>query len=290
MSKKWDGKTKGSLLGYKFFIFCINTLGVKVSYFFCFWVASYFVLFAKKQRNGLVNFYQTGFGISRWKSYKLTFIGFYKFGQTLIDRIALSSSKSGSYTFDFENEQALIKMINENKGGILISGHLGNWENAGNLLRERITPKINVLMLDEEVEKIKSYLQLQTGGPKFSIIPIKDDFSHLILMHQALKRKEFIAIHGDRLNGLSKSLELNFLNGRAKFPVGPFILAHKFKVPVTFVFAVKKTSKHYRLSATDPIYASDSELEIAQKYVTCLEQKVKESPTQWFNFYDYYEG
>ncbi len=290
MSEKWDGKTKGSLLGYKFFIFCIKTLGVKVSYFFCFWVASYFVLFAKKQRNGLMKFYQVGLSVPKWKAFIMSYIGFFKFGQTLIDRIALSSGNTKTFTFDFNNEEALVKMMKENKGGILISGHLGNWENAGNLLRERITPTINVLMLDAEVEKIKSYLQVQTGGPKFNIIPIKDDFSHLILMHQALKRKEFIAIHGDRVNGLSKNFEFKFLNGKAKFPAGPFILAHKFKVPITFVFAVKKSSTHYGLSATNPIYSSESEEEIAQKYVSCLEQKVKESPTQWFNFYDYYES
>ena len=58
MSDKWDGKSKGSLLGYKFFIFCIRTLGVKLSYFFCFFVAIYFVFFAKKQRIALVNFFK----------------------------------------------------------------------------------------------------------------------------------------------------------------------------------------------------------------------------------------
>ncbi len=288
MSKKWDGKTKGSLWGYKFFIFCINTLGVKISYFFCFWVASYFLLFSKIQRNGLIKFYTTGFGVSKLNALKLSFSSFYKFGQTLIDRIALSSPQKNKYTFEFNNEKVLVEMMENNKGGILISGHLGNWENAGNLLRERITSTINVVMLDAEVEKIKSYLELQTGGAKFNIIPIKDDFSHLILIHQALRKNEFIALHGDRINDISKTMEFDFLKGKAKFPAGPFILAHKFKVPITFVFAVKESQFHYRLSATDPIYSSESEKEIAQKYVTCLEQKVKESPTQWFNFYDYY--
>lgn len=288
MSEKWDGKSKGSLWGYKFFIFCIKSLGVRFSYFFCFFVASYFVFFAKKQRTGLIQFYKVGFGYSAIKSIRFSFLTFFKFGQTLIDRIALMSGKRKMYSFEFKNEKVLIEMLNQNKGGVLISGHVGNWENAGNLLRERVTAKINVVMLNDEVEKIKSYLELQTGGPKFNIIPIKDDFSHVILIHQALKRNEFIAIHADRVNEISKNIELKFLGSKAKFPLGPFVIAHKFKVPITFVFAVKKSGLHYELSATDPIYSSLSEIEIAEKYVSCLEQKVKESPTQWFNFYDYY--
>jgi predicted LPLAT superfamily acyltransferase len=31
-------------------------------------------------------------------------------------------------------------------------------------------------------------------------------------------------------------------------------------------------------------------MEIAEKYVRCLEEKVKNTPTQWFNFYEYFEG
>jgi predicted LPLAT superfamily acyltransferase len=290
MSNKWDGKTRGSLLGYKFFIFCIRTLGVKLSYFFCFFVAIYFVFFAKKQRIALVNFFRLGFNKSGAKANRMAFVTFYKFGQTLIDRIALMTSRSKQYTFEFNNEKVLFEMLAQNKGGVLISGHVGNWENAGNLIKERITAKINVVMLDAEVEKIKSYLHAQTGGPKFNIIPIKDDLSHIILIHQALKRNEFIAIHADRINEVSKNIELDFLGQKTKFPIGPFTIAHKFKVPITFVFAVKESSSHYKLSATDPIYSSNSEMEIAEKYVACLEEKVKKTPTQWFNFYEYFEG
>ena len=290
MSKKWDGKTRGSLLGYKFFIFCIRTLGVKLSYFFCFFVAIYFVFFAKKQRKALVNFFKIGFEKSIIKANQMAFVTFYKFGQTLIDRIALMTSRSKQYTFEFNNEKVLFEMLSHNKGGVLISGHVGNWENAGNLIKERITAKINVVMLDAEVEKIKSYLHAQTGGPKFNIIPIKDDLSHIILIHQALKRNEFIAIHADRINEVSKNIELDFLGHKTKFPIGPFVIAHKFKVPITFVFAVKETASHYKLSATDPIYVSSSEMEIAEKYVACLEEKVKNTPTQWFNFYEYFEA
>jgi len=288
MEKKWDGKTKGSLLGYKFFVFCIRFFGLNVSYFFCYFVSFYFILFAKKERDGLLQFYTVGLKYSVKDAKKAAFRNFYNFGQTLIDRIAMQTNKRKTFDHTFNNEKVLRQMNDDNKGGILISGHVGNWENAGNLIRERITSTINIVMMDAEVEKIKDFLASQTGGPKYNLIPIKDDMSHLILMHRALKKNEFIAIHADRISDLSKNIELDFLNGKAKFPLGPFILAHKFKAPITFVYAAKASKFKYELYATDPLTETESPEEIAQKYAAHLESMVLKYPTQWFNFYKYY--
>lgn len=288
MEKKWDGKTKGSLLGYKFFVLCIRFLGVRFSYFFCIWVSGYFVLFARKQRKALVQFYKEGFGYTSSQAIKTAATNFYRFGQVLIDRIALKTERKKIFTHSFDNEKALVDMNTMGKGGFLFSGHVGNWENAGNLLGERITSKINILMLDAEVEKIKRFLDQNTEQAKYNLIPLKEDMSHLILIHQALKRNELIALHADRTLEGQKKMQFQFLNGRASFPAGPFIMAHKFKVPITFVFAVKTSATHYQLSATEPILESESPEEIAAQYVARLEEMVKGSPEQWFNFYDFY--
>ncbi|MDX2361704.1 MAG: lysophospholipid acyltransferase family protein [Crocinitomicaceae bacterium] len=285
---KWDGKTKGSLWGYKFFIFCIRTFGLNISYFFCYIVSAYYVWFMPKQRDGLIRFYQVGFGFTKKQARKITYKTFYNFGQTLIDRIAMLTKKKKSFTHTFNNEKVLRELHENQKGAILISGHVGNWENAGNLIHQRITSTINIVMMDAEVEKVKAFLELKTGGSKYNLIPIRDDLSHLILMHKALKRNEFIAIHADRALAKGKNFEMDFLGGKAKFPAGPFILAKKFKVPITFVYAVKGSKFHYDLFATDPITEADSEETIAQAYVSHLETMVQKYPAQWFNFYDYY--
>lgn len=286
--EKWDGKTKGSLWGYKFFIFIIKTFGIRVSYFFCYFVSFYYILFAKTQKEALIQFYTVGFGYSEKEAQKLAFKNFYNFGQTLIDRVAMLTNKQKAFTHTFNNEKVLRELNEQNKGGILISGHVGNWENAGNLIHDRITSKINIVMMDAEVAKVKSFMEMKTGGSNYNIIPIKDDMSHLILIHRALKRNELIALHADRVSPGSKNIELNFLNSKTEFPIGPFILAQKFKVPITFVYAAKASSFHYDLYATDPIENMESENDIAQAYVSHLETMVKKYPTQWFNFYKYY--
>ncbi len=287
--EKWDGKTKGSLWGYKFFVFIIRAFGLNVSYFFCYFVSYYYILFAKVPRNGLIQFYTVGFGYTPKKARKLAIQNFYNFGQTLIDRIAMLSNKRKAFTHTFNNEIVLREMNDNQKGGILISGHVGNWENAGNLIHERITTKINIVMMDAEVEKIKKFMEMKTGGSNYNLIPIKkDELSHLILIHQALKRNELVAIHADRTTSDIKSFEFDFLKGKAQFPVGPFQMAEKFNVPISFVYAAKASKFHYDLYATDPIVEKMPAEEIAQKYVKHLESMVEKYPTQWFNFYKYY--
>jgi predicted LPLAT superfamily acyltransferase len=269
MEKKWDGKTKGSLWGYRFFVFCIRFFGVRFSYFFGLFVVAYYVLFSAKERRALVQFYTIGFGFGASKAFRLSANTFYRFAQVLIDRVALKTWRKKQYTHSFQNEEALRSIYANGKGGFFIAD-------------------INVLMLDAEVEKIKQYLEKETESAKFKLIPIKDDMSHLITIHQALKRNELIALHADRIMDQGKTYLLPFLKGKAHFPAGPFIMAHKFKVPVTFVFAIKKGSFHYVLSATEPIWQVDSPEQLASLYVKRLEEMVQEAPDQWFNFYDYY--
>lgn len=288
MEKKWNGQSKGTLLGYKFFVYSIRFLGIRFSYAFCRLVTFYYVFFAGKNRKALIHFYKTGFGFTSLKSFMYTTHTFFKFGQVLIDRIALKTPLKKHYSFTFENEAVLKEIHSLGKGGFLFSGHIGNWENTGSFIGERITSTINILMLDAEVEKIKGFLTKQTEAVKFNLIPLKDDMSHLILIHQALKRNEMIALHADRISDGQKKISLPFLNGIAEFPLGPFYMAHKFNVPLTFVFALKGNGLHYDLSATNYLINAASPEELAQKYVEELELKVKKAPNQWFNFYKYY--
>ena len=286
---QWDGKTRGSLIGYKIFLFFINFLGLGFAYLLLRVVTFYYYIFAAKPRKVLLDFYRNTLHFSHRQASKLIQRNFYIFGQTLVDRAAFLLGKDSAYSHTFENEQYLIDIRNAGKGGILLSAHLGNWETAGNLLKGRITPTINIVMLDAEVESIKKYMDLSTGGSRFKVIAIKNDLSHVISIRNALINNEFVAIHADRYLEGSKFIELDFLGKKAKFPLGPFVIASKFDAPVTFVFAAKDGNRSYHLSATPPLNSKMKPEEIAQLYVQELEKKVKAYPEQWFNYFNFFQ-
>lgn len=285
---RWDGKTLGPLIGYQIFVLLIKTTGLGFSYLILKIVSYYYFLSETKKRNLMVDFYKRSLNYSPTEAGRLTRENFYILGQTLVDGVAFLIGKGKRFTHSFDGEQYLIDMKNGGKGGILLSAHLGNWDTAGNLLKKRVTSKINVVMLDEEVEGVKNFLENTTGGSRFNIIPIKNDLSHIILINNALSNNEFVAIHADRFLEGAKYIEMDFLGRKAKFPLGPFIIASKFNAPVSFVFAVKKGKYHYELSSTQPIDERLKQEKFAESYVYELEKKVKATPEQWFNYFDFY--
>lgn len=285
---QWSGKSKGNVIGYRIFLTLIKTFGLPTAYFLLRIVTFFYYTFDTKSRTHIEIFYLKALKLPTSKIKQTTRKNFYYFGQTLVDRAAFLIGKGNRFTYDFENEKCLLDIKDSGKGGILLSGHLGNWETAGNLLKSRITNKINVLMLDEESEKIKQYLTSTTGGSHFNIIPIKNDLSHVIKIHNALSNNEFVAIHADRYLEGSKYIEIDFFGKKAKFPLGPFIIASKFNAPITFVFCVKKDKFHYHLSATEPILDKLLPEQIAEKFVAELENKTISNPEQWFNYFNFY--
>jgi predicted LPLAT superfamily acyltransferase len=285
---QWDGKSRGTPLGYRFFIFLIKHVSLSRVYKILNLVTYYYYIFSPSSRQSLSDFYRTVFNGSKGSVTSVIRRNFTLFGQTLVDRVAFLLDKGDRFTHTFENEQYLFDIQKQGKGGVLLSAHLGNWETAGNLLKGRVTPTINILMLDAEVESIKSLLKHQTGGSRFNIIPIREDLSHIFEINKVISRNELIAMHADRYVEGMRFIELPFFGRMARFPYGPFAIATKLKVPVTFVFAAKNDIFSYHLSATQPLYEIRKPEDMARLYVTELEKKVREYPEQWFNYFNFF--
>lgn len=294
----WKGKTRGGILGYKIFVATLKFFGLGVAYFILRFVAFYFYLFAPQSFKHSFRFYNQRLGLSSFSSFFKVYNNYYKFGQILLDKISLMSGFKNNFTFNFDGENYLHEMSTNKTGGLLIGAHVGNWEIAGFLLK-RIKAKINIVMYDEEHQKIKQLLESVYQESVVNIIPIKNDMSHIYTISNCFKNNEIICIHGDRFTEGSKNKEFDFLGKKALFPTGPFYLALKFNVPVTYVFAIKETNRHYHFYATKPkVYNFTGGLknrdlmlhEMMQDYVSELEQMVKNNPDHWFNFYDFWKN
>jgi predicted LPLAT superfamily acyltransferase len=217
---------------------------------------------------------------------------YYLFGQTLIDKVVIFSGIPHRFTFEFEGEEHLRRMVSAGQGGLLISAHIGNWEIAGHLL-QRLKTRIHIVMFDGEDRRIKEYLSSAAGDSSANIITISNDLSHIYAIHEAFRNNELVCIHADRFLDQAKTLEAPLLGSIARFPAGPFILAEKNKVPVSFVFAMKENPCHYHFYATDMQRSADDGISgsipgLLRKFTAEMEDKLRKYPEQWYNYYEFW--
>lgn len=295
---QWDGRSRGSPLGYKIFGYVIKFLGLKPAYLLLSIVSFHYVLFAPSARQVSYQYFRARLGRRRWQAWCDVFRHFYCFGEALIDRVAVVSGNRKRFSFEFDGEDHLVRMSAEGKGGLIIGAHFGNWNLAAHFL-SRIQGPMGVLLYDDEWEKIKKTLtQLENnrlGEGRVVFIPIREDLSHMVRIREFLAQGGLLAIHGDRYRPGSRTLRVNFLGAEAPVPAGPFILAATLDVPVSFSIAIKEDTFRYHLFATPPqLYSSlpgsakEKALLCMQDFYAWLEPYVRRHPHQWYNFYSFW--
>ncbi len=286
----WDGKSKANGLAYRIFLFVLEKGGIRGAYIFLYFVTSYFFLFDRKANRYMRFYFREMLKFGRLKTLRYTFKSYYRFGQTILDKVSILAGNTDYFKVNFDGHHYLTKMASQDKGGILISAHVGNWEIAGHFLKNANRP-VNVIMFDVEHEAIKRVLKKSLKNRAFKIITVKEDFSHLLDISRALSNNEFICIHGDRIlnDGREKIYQTNFLGRPVKIPRGPFELAVRFGVPYLFVFAIKESNRDYNFYAFEGKEESEGNVEaMIRDYIGHIEHVLQPHPEQWFNFYDYW--
>ena len=294
---KWDGQSQAKVLGFKIFVFILNTFGLNPAYFVLRFVSFYYFLFSKPNkyiRDYFIKVHDYSPLKARLAVYKNNFI----LGQTIIDKVAVMAGAKDAFKVIHKNGAMLEELSSIGKGGILVSAHIGNWEVAGQGLN-RLGTAFNVLMYANEKEDVKQYIDGVIKEKKINIIAINEETkSHIIELHKAFSNNELVVMHGDRYREGAKTLTTNFFGRPAKFPAGPFIMAAKFGVPLCIVFAVKTDKHTYQFSTEKPIQVErvrgEAQLdkvcqELLEKYVIEVEKMVKAYPHQWFNYYDFWQ-
>lgn len=289
----WQGRSRGTPLGYRIFVWVIKSFGIQGAYFLLRFVALYYFLFSYKATKQVFSLYRDKLGYGWFQSFAKLYKNYYLLGQSIIDKVVLMSAIKNKFTFNFDGEQNLRDIAGFQKGGILLSAHIGSWDIAGYLFK-RLETKINIVLFDGEHEQIKEYLEGVTGKKEVNIITIKKDLSHIYEISDAFMNNELVCMHADRFIEGNKIITTEFLGKPARFPMGPFLLALTFKVPVSFVFAVKESNSHYHFFATaskiynDPV-RSVALQEMLGDFSNEMEKKVKKYPEQWYNYYNFWK-
>lgn len=286
---EWRGSSKGSVTGYKIFVFFIHNIGLRFSYFVLLFVALYYFLFSWSSSKAIYYYLRKRKKFSILKSCVGVYRNYYVFGQTLIDRIMISSGKRDRFTYEFDGVDKIKEVIKEGKGAVLISAHVGNFEISEYFFEDLDENLItNIVTTDLERQNIKEYLENLSIKSRMKYIIIQDDMSHIYEFNEALSKNEFICITGDRFLPRSKYLEAEFLGETARFPAGPFMIGSRLRVPVLFVYVMKEGATHYHLYARIAEAEHRKEDELLKSYVDSVSAILDQYPYQWFNYFQFW--
>jgi len=289
----WEGKSRGGVRGYRFFIFLIDHVGVRFAYFFLSFVVVYFIPFAPAATRSVWKYYRKIHGFGFFKSLRLLYMNYYSFGRVLIDKIAAGSGQAQKYRYEFENYSAFLETLNSSKGLVLIGAHVGNWEIGSGFFGDYAS-KINIVMLDAEYRKIKNLLEENLNPVSYKIIPLQENgFAHIYQIKEALDKGEYVCFQGDRFIKDQSTKTVKFMGKPAKFSYSLFQLAVRMDVPVVFYFSMREKGMKYKfkfiLAKTENEKKSGPSAEqLMNDYLHALENILKEYPEQWFNYYDFW--
>jgi predicted LPLAT superfamily acyltransferase len=296
LTPKWDGQSKGPRLGNLIFMKLISWFGVAPAYALLKFVAFWYAMKDDAVTRSVKSFY-------RHTGVNPRFIHIYRhivsFGRSLIDANAFLCGRGRKWQFICDGEDHISAALKKGKGLILVSAHIGNMEIAGNLLSDHIKARVNFLMFDRETRQMREVFRKALERRRVDIVPVSEDPLEMMLkVKKVLSNNEILCITGDRVSGREESIALPFLGGRARFPIGPFMLGAITGAPLIAVFSLRQGNdgflfKVFASISFDGVKRTERKTAVekaAGRYVEILEEVVRKYPSQWFNMYDYWES
>lgn len=290
MAAEWEGKSRGTLLGYKIYIFFLRTFGISAAYFLLRIVICYYVLFSPKSNKDTYTYFRKRQGYSSWKSIVNVYKSYFTFGKTLTDKVAISTGLRDRFTYTHDGIEHIDRLLKENQGGILISGHVGNFEISHYFLEDRYSiSNISMVTTMAEHQNIQEYMEGISEEAHLKFIVVKEDMSHIFEIHKAIDEGGLVVFTGDRYMPGSKTLSENFMEKEAQFPMGPYLLASRLNMPVLFVYFMKGPKRHYNLYARTAQFKARDAQGLLKEYTQSMEWILKKYPFQWFNYFDFWD-
>ena len=229
-------------------------------------------------RNNLRNIVASGADIP-----KLSREVFRNFGKYLVDFFSMALKLDEQFIKDnvnIKNIEVLDRVLQEGKGAILVTAHIGNWELGGMVLSLLGYPLVGIALPHKE-RPVNDLFNHQRERQGITIIQTSSAIRRSL---EVLRENKVIALVADR-DFSNNGLEIEFLNRKALLPKGPVVLM------------VREDDDRFTLVFYEPIYPNgpvSGEIDpliilgTIKKYINLIEDKIKQYPTQWLMFRKYW--
>jgi lauroyl/myristoyl acyltransferase len=192
-----------------------------------------------------------------------------------------------------EGEETWGEILDSGKGFILLSAHLGSWEAGSIVPADRDRRRVHVVREAETDPRAQAFIRELIGrhAKGLYMTHFAADDPHLgMVMLEALRDGEIVALQGDRPRTGGRAMETAVFGRSFPLPVGPAALARAAGVPLVPVFIFSEGRRRYRSIVRPPIHVAETadrkaDLTAAiDRFGAELETAIRRVPYQWFCF------
>jgi len=294
--KNWHGKTGGGSFGQRALFGYFRHGSVRLAYGIMGFVIFFYLIINRNATRNIYRYFRQRQRFGRGRAVVNVYLNHYLFGKTLIDKFALFAGRKNEYSI----EQTGVEWFNnaamdKERGAILVHAHVGCSEIVGYTLSQPYKT-INAVVYGGEVETMQRFRSNILSGQNVKMIPVVDGFSHIFDVNNALKNNEFVSISADRIYEGSRNHPVNFMGAVAEFPIAPFQLAARMKVPVLAYFVMQDGFKKYKCHIVEISDAESKGLPVqkqvekfTERFAHELEKILNKYPLQWYNFHSFWK-
>ena len=293
IKRKMHVKQRGNALGLWFFEMMLRIFGLKGAYLLLELVCLYYVFFDREASRTSLAYIEKRFpSDSLLKKYWHVYRLFVSQGRQLIDRHVIARKPKFFRYQETGTEECLRVLHQSQKGVVLLTSHVGNWQVALRQLGGHLLKNICVVMRPEDNPAMQAALQFGVEAQAIRLINPESHLGGVLEMMQALQEGCVVCIMGDRGYGFD-TLEVPFLGHNARFPYGAFLIAAATGSPVMPLFTHKISEREYIADVSHiwyPVYtrSEDKKVQLAKwvgDYVKQLEIFVEKNPYECFLFH-----
>jgi KDO2-lipid IV(A) lauroyltransferase len=168
------------------------------------------------------------------------------------------------------------------RGVILVTGHVGNWELGGVFFGHRGV-KVHVVTLPDGSRQIDAIREVYRGEHAVNTIVLDGSPFAPLEMMAALRRREMVAMLVDRW-GKADGVPSAFLGGTHYLPRGPFALSLATGAPILPAFVVRDGGTYRGIVEPPFVVTRDDFAPYAARVSLALEGVIRRCPDQWYNF------
>ena len=226
-----------------------------------------------------------------WERQRRIYKTMWSFGWCLNERYERLVTKR-----PFHMEPEAIEHWNEvaqpGKGLLLVTAHLGNFE-VGSMVPAQMERRVHLVREQEVDAESQAYFQNLLAGftqERYTMHFQGDDPLHGVVLLDALRRGEILAVQGDRPRAGGKSIDATLFGRPFPLPPGPAALARTAEVPILPVFVFREGRRRYRVAFRPSIRAprtNDRAADLTatmQQVAAEIEWAIRRAPHQWFCF------